>query len=139
MQVGEILETCIYTDDLDAARTFYRDVLGLEIVLHEPKRHIFFRCGGRFFLVFNPAETSDEGDVPSHGAAGSCHVAFAVPHAEMTQWRQRLEAHGVAIEMDYEWPQGGRSLYFRDPAGNSVELAAPAIWCVDEGQVFGAS
>jgi hypothetical protein len=34
----------------------------------------------------------------------------------------------VAIEADFEWPKGGRSIYFRDPAGNSVEFAEPRIW-----------
>ena len=35
---------------------------------------------------------------------------------------------GVAIEAEVEWPSGGRSLYFRDPAGNVVELAPPTLW-----------
>jgi len=33
--------------------------------------------------------------------------------------------------MDFEWPQGGRSIYFRDPAGNSLEFAEPRIWRLD--------
>ncbi|MDQ3546548.1 MAG: glyoxalase/bleomycin resistance/extradiol dioxygenase family protein, partial [Verrucomicrobiota bacterium] len=43
-------------------------------------------------------------------------------------WRERLQEAGVAIESEVEWPEGGRSLYFRDPAGNSVELAPPTLW-----------
>jgi catechol 2,3-dioxygenase-like lactoylglutathione lyase family enzyme len=43
-------------------------------------------------------------------------------------WRVRLEAKGVAIEADFEWPGGGRSIYFRDPAGNCLEFAEPRIW-----------
>ena len=39
-----------------------------------------------------------------------------------------LEGAGIAIEADFEWPGGGRSLYVRDPAGNSVEFAEPRIW-----------
>ena len=35
---------------------------------------------------------------------------------------------GVEIEVDYLWPGGGRSIYFRDPAGNSLEFAEPSIW-----------
>ena len=27
-----------------------------------------------------------------------------------------------------DWPNGARSLYFRDPAGNSVEIAEPRLW-----------
>ena len=33
-----------------------------------------------------------------------------------------------AIEADFEWPGGGRSIYFRDPAGNCLEFAEPRIW-----------
>ena len=35
---------------------------------------------------------------------------------------------GVPIEAEIAWPQGGHSLYVRDPASNSVELATPSIW-----------
>jgi hypothetical protein len=38
----------------------------------------------------------------------------------------------VAIEHEATWPRGGRSFYFRDPAGNSLELATPRIWGLPE-------
>jgi hypothetical protein len=34
----------------------------------------------------------------------------------------------VEIEREVDWDEGGTSLYVRDPAGNSVELAPPTIW-----------
>jgi hypothetical protein len=37
-------------------------------------------------------------------------------------------AHGVEVEREIGWPDGSRSLYVRDPAGNSVELAPPSLW-----------
>jgi catechol 2,3-dioxygenase-like lactoylglutathione lyase family enzyme len=40
----------------------------------------------------------------------------------MDDWRERLAANGIAIEHEQDWPQGTHSIYFRDPAGNSVEL-----------------
>ena len=48
-------------------------------------------------------------------------------------WRRHLEVHGVAIEKELEWPKGGKSLYFRDPAGNSVELVTPGVWGLPSG------
>jgi catechol-2,3-dioxygenase len=39
-----------------------------------------------------------------------------------------LAEHGVPLDGDVTWPGGGRSLYVRDPAGNSVELTADEIW-----------
>lgn len=136
MRVGEILETSVYAEDLDAAERFYAGVLGMEVVTRVPGRHVFFRCGARVFLVFDPARTLEAGVLPPHGASGPGHVAFAVAEADLPAWRTHLEAHGVAVETDFVWPKGGRSLYFRDPAGNSIELATPGIWSIPEALVF---
>jgi catechol 2,3-dioxygenase-like lactoylglutathione lyase family enzyme len=51
-----------------------------------------------------------------------------VTHAELDAWRSALPERGIAIEHEHLWPNGARSLYFRDPAGNSVELATKEIW-----------
>ncbi|HEU0016004.1 MAG TPA: VOC family protein, partial [Longimicrobium sp.] len=105
---------------------------GLEDITRVPGRHVFFRCGARVFLVFDPAATRAGGVVPGHGAAGSGHVCFAARADELPAWRAHLAAHGVAVEAEHDWPGGGRSLYFRDPAGNSVELGTPSIWGIPE-------
>ena len=128
-----ILETALYATDLDAAERFYGGVLGLERVTRAGDRHVFFRCGGAMLLVFNPAETlkpATEGalPVPSHGTRGPGHVAFAAAAAELDRWRARLAQAGIAIEADFAWPTGARSIYVRDPAGNSVEFAEPSLW-----------
>ena len=47
--------------------------------------------------------------------------------------RSRLQDHGIEIEKEVKWPRGGRSLYFRDPAGNSVELVTPGCWGLPSG------
>ena len=133
MRAAGILETVLYAGDLDAAKAFYGDVLGLELFSEEPGRHVFFRAGPQMLLIFDPAVTekpspSSPLPVPPHGAHGPGHVCFRAGGGEMEQWRGHLEAVGVTIESDFEWPQGGRSVYFRDPAGNSVEFAEPRIW-----------
>jgi len=129
MQPTGILETCLYVDDLDAAEAFYRDVLGLQFLCRETARHVFFRCGDRMLLIFDPARSSQPGsEVPNHGANGPLHIAFSVNDSERDDWQRHLGAHGVEIEKTIDWPQGGWSLYFRDPAGNSLEVATPRIW-----------
>ena len=65
---------------------------------------------------------------PPHGARGPGHVAFAATAAELDRLRARLVAAGIEIEADFLWPGGARSIYVRDPAGNSVELAEPRLW-----------
>jgi catechol 2,3-dioxygenase-like lactoylglutathione lyase family enzyme len=133
MKPAAILETVLYAADLDAAEIFYCGVLGLEKITRAGNRHVFFRCGEQVLLVFNPAETVKPPapgalPVPPHGAAGAGHLCFAGSAEEIDRWRSRLTEAGVAIEAEFEWPSGGRSLYFRDPAGNSLEFAEPRIW-----------
>jgi catechol 2,3-dioxygenase-like lactoylglutathione lyase family enzyme len=128
-----ITETAIYVDDLDAAESFYRDVLGLEVIGKQPNRSVFFRVGDGVLLAFNPEETIKGGMLPSHGTHGPGHFALGIRAESVGSWKARLESHGVAIELEFEWPRGGRSLYFRDPSNNSVELATPGIWGLPAG------
>jgi catechol 2,3-dioxygenase-like lactoylglutathione lyase family enzyme len=129
-----VLETVLYVADLDAAERFYTQVLGLAVVSREPGRHVFFRSGRSMFLVFNPEATTtqvvfvNESRIPPHGTHGPGHAAFRVHEGELSGWRERLREAGVEIESEVSWPQGGHSIYFRDPAGNSVELVTPAVW-----------
>ncbi len=128
-----ILETALYAENLEETAAFYGNVLGLERVVEVPGRHVFFRVEGGVLLVFDPQATVQPPrdarmPVPPHGAHGEGHVCFAGTAAEIEDWASRLTKAGVEIEADFHWPQGGRSIYFRDPAGNSVEFAEPRIW-----------
>lgn len=132
-----VLETALCVDDLKAAEQFYTSVLGLEKHSSQPDRHVFFRCGQGMLLVFHAAATSQPGHVagqliPPHGTTGAGHVAFKIFAVEIDQWRSRLVAANVVIESEISWPEGGYSLYFRDPAGNSLELATPKLWGLPE-------
>jgi catechol 2,3-dioxygenase-like lactoylglutathione lyase family enzyme len=134
MQPQAVLETIVYCPDLAAGEAFYRDVVGLVAFTRMPPRNIFFRCGDGVVLMFNPDVTSTEridvagSQIPLHGGRGQGHIAFRVPAAEMPGWRERLRSLGVPIESEVRWPQGGESIYVRDPAGNSVEFATAAVW-----------
>ncbi|WP_454744254.1 VOC family protein [Ciceribacter selenitireducens] len=128
-----ILETAIYAADLDAAEAFYGGVLGLEKVSRQANRHLFYRCGPGILLIFNPAETAKPVPagalpVPSHGATGPGHVCFRVRGEQIDGIVERLQASNVPVESDFLWPNGARSIYFRDPAGNSLECAEPRLW-----------
>ena len=123
-----VFETTLYAEELPAAERFYSEVMGLEIISRS-ELLVSFRCADSVLLIFNPALSAQpERDVPSHGTIGAGHVAFATKPEEFELWKHRLEDAGVAIEQVVEWEQGGRSIYFRDPAGNSVELAPPTLW-----------
>lgn len=128
MNLDRIYESVLYAPDLAAVKQFYGAVLDLEPV-SETNLMLAFRCGEDMLLIFDPARSAlPDREVPSHGAAGSGHLAFAVDEDQLAAWRNRLQEHGVDIEPELEWSSGARSLYFRDPAGNSLELAVPAVW-----------
>ena len=135
-----ILETCLYAEKLEAAEEFYGRVLGLVPFAKEEGRHLFFRFGEGVFLIFNPNATAvTGGDVPTHGAHGPGHVAFRIEDDEVDSWRKHLSDLGVEIELELNWPSGGRSLYFRDPAGNSLELATAEVWGIQTKNIPGLS
>jgi catechol 2,3-dioxygenase-like lactoylglutathione lyase family enzyme len=122
-----VLETGLYARDLDAAEQFYGDVLGLEVLLREPGRHVFFRCGRGTVLVFKPGVTQMD-DATPHGGVGAGHVAFAVEADQLRDWARHFARHDVEVEYEEDWGERGRSIYVRDPAGNYVELAPPTLW-----------
>lgn len=134
MRPSAILEAALYVSDLEEAERFYRDVLGLERITKAEGRHVFFRCGDAIVLLFNPdaTEAPPKPDaplpVPPHGARGQGHLCFSADAEEIEVWKTRLQKRNIKIEADFEWPKGGRSIYFRDPFGNSLEFAEPRIW-----------
>ena len=130
MQPPSVMETCLYVDDLEGAEEFYCRVLGLSLYAKVEGRHTFFRSGDGVFLLFNAEQTMKESPlgVPTHGATGEGHVAFKMAEEEIEDWRARLAHEKVEIELEFTWPNGGFSFYFRDPAGNSVELVTPRTW-----------
>jgi catechol 2,3-dioxygenase-like lactoylglutathione lyase family enzyme len=129
-----LVETAVYADDLDQAERFYGGVLGLQVLAREEGRHVFFQVGDRdVLLVFRPQATLEHGHLPPHGCRGSGHFAMGIATDDVDAWRRSLLAHSVVIEHEQRWPLGGRSLYFRDPAGNSVELITPGVWGLPAG------
>jgi catechol 2,3-dioxygenase-like lactoylglutathione lyase family enzyme len=136
--IDRVLETILYVDDLEAAERFYGEVLGLELDSKKDGLFVFFKCGQSMLLLFEPRAASTGRTVPAHGASGPGHACFAVAEAALEDWKGRLVTAGVAIEREMTWPRGGRSFYFRDPAGNSLELATPRIWGLPEVSTSGA-
>ena len=129
-----VLETALYVDNLQTAERFYGDILGLPKIFAVPGRQLVFRCEDSILLIFDPAHTQrnqmtiNGGAIPLHGTRGAGHMAFRVSKEQLNAWRERLRAKAVAIESEVSWPNGAHSIYFRDPAGNSLEFATPDIW-----------
>ena len=133
LTLDRVLETSLYVDDLERAARFYEDVLGLK-ALTSDKRFLAYDVGGKsVLLLFRRGFTLETvhmpgGTIPPHDGHGPIHAAFAIGADALTDWEERLGAHGVAIEGRTKWTRGGTSIYFRDPDGHLLELATPGLW-----------
>lgn len=129
-----IAETCIYTTDLDEAEKFYSDLMGLQLLKKDDERHLFYKCNNGMLLIFNPHHTLNmktevnSSPVPLHGAKGPGHLAFSVESDNYNEWKEKLTNNGIEIESEIVWTDDVRSFYFRDPAGNSLEIIAGNMW-----------
>ena len=125
-----IHETVLYAPDLTPTVEFYERVFGFPSITLSDRGASFRVDPASVLLIFQPELAADEtdGKVPPHGATGPGHVCFSCAADGLGEWRARLKQLGVAIEMERDWPTGARSIYFRDPAGNSVEIADGDVW-----------
>jgi catechol 2,3-dioxygenase-like lactoylglutathione lyase family enzyme len=134
-KLSGVIETALYVDDLQRARAFYQDVLGLS-PLTSDSRFLAFDVGGRsVLLLFHRGSTLQPvhlpgGTIPPHDGSGPIHVAFAIAADQLPAWEERLKEHNIAIEGRTDWPRGGHSVYFRDPDQHLLELVTPGVWAI---------
>jgi catechol-2,3-dioxygenase len=121
-----VLETALYhgAGQDEAVRDFYEHVLGLRPV-SQWRKGAAYRVGDSLVLVFDREKTTRQ-QLP-HGASGSGHACFVTPPDDYERWKEHLRLAAVEVieETDYD---GIRSLYFRDPAGNVLEIAEGDMW-----------
>lgn len=109
---------------------FYRDILGMELVLRQDnldvphEEHLFFHAGNDTFIAyFVPKDGAPELPPAQSGSGHMDHLALDVDDASLEEAITSLTAEGIEFEgpvdRGYE-----RSIYFRDPNGATVELLA---------------
>ena len=131
--IERVVETALYCEDMERAAAFYRDVLGLRVLSAGPRLIAIDAGQSTVLLLFKRGATLGGvdfpgGRIPPHDGSGPAHVAFGVRADALDAWEERLRRHGFEIESRARWTLGGRSLYFRDPDGHSVELVTPGTW-----------
>lgn len=132
MKIGKIVETSIYSTNLEDMKDFYVNKLGLEFVSEQKGRHVFIKTDNNMLLIFNHEITITENET-SHGAStppSVIHIAFEIDSGEYDTAKKMLIESNIQIEKEIEWGNriGSKSIYFRDPAGNLVEFITKNYW-----------
>lgn len=115
--------TVIYVRDLAAMRRFYEDVLGFELIRELSPRWIEYRVGANTLALAIPGLTAKDAPVPRGSAA--LQLAFKVARDDVDACAKELQRRGIAlVAPPTDQPFGHRTLFFRDPDGNLLEVYA---------------
>jgi len=80
-------------------------------------------------LIFNPGKTSTDNDrlltQGAHSPPACIHFAMEIGTREYPLWKKLLVKNKITIEKEVNWKNRNKSLYFRDPVCNLVELMTP--------------
>ena len=121
-----VIETGLYVDDMQRSVDFYTRLCGFPTLLASDRITSLRVAPGQVLLLFTRGGSSASDDlplgIPPHDGWGQQHIAFGIRPDEFDAWRRTLDEQGIEVESAIEWPQGGQSVYFRDPDGHSVEL-----------------
>jgi predicted enzyme related to lactoylglutathione lyase len=104
------------TQDMDRAVAFYRDALKLKLKFQDGARWAQFDVGGTSLALSSPAEAQE-------GAVGGTAM---IEIEDLDGARAGIVKAGGTI-LGERAVTGGRSLAFRDPDGNIVQLFERAV------------
>jgi catechol 2,3-dioxygenase-like lactoylglutathione lyase family enzyme len=115
----------LLSTDLDASRTFYRDVLGLEIAREDPDDRIVFRSGGGTQIAVTKSTTGTS-DTQTQMAWRVADIHAAV--ADLRARGVRIEEYvapdpvttGGIADMGHSW-----AAWFVDPSRNVLAVVQP--------------
>jgi catechol 2,3-dioxygenase-like lactoylglutathione lyase family enzyme len=126
VKLEAVLETVLYhaSGEEEELARFYGEVLELPRI----GGGLTFRVGPGVLLLFDRERSSVQTTPPPHGASGPVHTCFVAPAEDYERWKQRVSDRGIPILEERTWENGVRSFYFRDPAGNVLEIADGDLW-----------
>ncbi|MDF3074831.1 MAG: glyoxalase [Alphaproteobacteria bacterium] len=115
--------TAIFVRDMEAMRRFYENVLGFPLMRELSAGWIEYRVGSNTLALAKPGMIPN--DVPTPKGSASLQLAFRVPPPDVDRCAAELAQHGIAlVSPPTDRPFGHRTLFFRDPDGNLLEIYA---------------
>jgi catechol 2,3-dioxygenase-like lactoylglutathione lyase family enzyme len=113
MRVERVDFVSVFTRDVERAKAFYGETLGLELE-SEGKHDLEFRAGQVTLDVFDPAS------IGQPFAPSPAGLALRVPDVDAA--RAELEAKGVTFEGETIKTSVCKQAWFKDPDGNALML-----------------
>jgi catechol 2,3-dioxygenase-like lactoylglutathione lyase family enzyme len=113
----------IFVRDMAAMRRFYQDILCFPLLRELSPGWIEYRVGVNTLALARPSLTAS--DAPTPDGSASLQLAFKVSASEVDQCADELVRHGVnLLSPPTDRAFGHRTLFFRDPDGNLLEVFA---------------
>ncbi len=115
--------TVVLVREMAAMRRFYEEVLGFALDRTLSDGWFEYRIGSNTLALARPSRTAADTPVPAGTAA--MQLAFRVPPDDVDRCADELTRHGVELlSPPTNHAFGHRTLFFRDPDGNLLEVYA---------------
>jgi catechol 2,3-dioxygenase-like lactoylglutathione lyase family enzyme len=121
MHIGELESILLFVSDLDAAKRFYVDLLGLPIIFEDGIVVVLKTGSGRVVLHRSDRGHDDRGIFPVGVGATGVAVRFSVDDPDV--WEVEVNQRGFPVLWKTQEASWGRFVVIGDPDGRPVVLS----------------